>query len=110
MLAIAQHGSMTRSSSRRPHRHTPTYTQGLDNAAILKPVTKFTAEVPSSDCISEVLANAFRAAEMVGRPGAAFVSLPQVRGGAADSARDGEAGGGQRVRAESGGAGDLVKL
>ncbi|KAI8476037.1 MAG: thiamine pyrophosphate enzyme, N-terminal TPP binding domain-containing protein, partial [Monoraphidium minutum] len=51
--------------------------QGLDNVAILKPVTKFAAEVPAGQCIAEVVANAFRAAEMVGRPGAAFVSLPQ---------------------------------
>lgn len=50
--------------------------QGLDNCAIMNPVTKFCAEIASPDSISEVLTGAFRAAESVGRPGAAFVSLP----------------------------------
>ena len=86
--SCAVHLQRARSARAHTHTHTHTHTrartthtraQGLDNAAILKPVTKFTAEVPSVDCISEVVANAFRAAEMVGRPGAAFVSLPQVR-------------------------------
>nr|WP_113865789.1 acetolactate synthase AlsS [Brenneria salicis]NMN92767.1 acetolactate synthase large subunit [Brenneria salicis ATCC 15712 = DSM 30166]RBP63744.1 acetolactate synthase large subunit [Brenneria salicis ATCC 15712 = DSM 30166]RLM31029.1 acetolactate synthase large subunit [Brenneria salicis ATCC 15712 = DSM 30166] len=50
--------------------------QSLDTVSLFKPVTKFSAEIIASSAISEVLANAFRAAEL-GRPGAAFVSLPQ---------------------------------
>ncbi|KAI7836323.1 hypothetical protein COHA_009831 [Chlorella ohadii] len=51
--------------------------QGLDNVAIMKPVTKYAVEVPCADSISECITNAFRAAESIGRPGASFVSLPQ---------------------------------
>src|SRR5271157_5062598 len=43
--------------------------QTMDAVSILKPVTKFSATVGASDQVSEVLINAFRAAEM-GRPGA----------------------------------------
>src|SRR6476469_1811520 len=43
--------------------------QTMDAVSILKPVTKFTATVGAPDQLSEVLANAFRAAES-GRPGA----------------------------------------
>lgn len=43
---------------------------------MFSPVTKYAVEVPSSDAIAEVVSNAFRAAEQ-GRPGSAFVSLPQ---------------------------------
>lgn len=50
--------------------------QSLINCDVLRPVTKFAAEIPHPDAISEVLTNAFRAAESIGRPGAAFVSLP----------------------------------
>ncbi|MEQ9887519.1 acetolactate synthase AlsS [Pectobacterium zantedeschiae] len=50
--------------------------QSLDTVSLFQPVSKFSAEVTASSAISEVLANAFRAAES-GRPGAAFVSLPQ---------------------------------
>lgn len=50
--------------------------QSMDTVAMLRPVTKFSAEMDSADSISEVAASAFRAAES-GRPGAAFVSLPQ---------------------------------
>src|ERR1700720_3331473 len=49
--------------------------QTMDAVSILKPVTKFSATVGASDQLSEVLANAFRAAEM-GRPGASYVNLP----------------------------------
>jgi hypothetical protein len=42
----------------------------------VKPVTKFSATVGTPDQLSEVLANAFRAAES-GRPGAAYVHLPK---------------------------------
>jgi acetolactate synthase-1/2/3 large subunit len=50
--------------------------QTMDAVSILKPVTKFSATVGASDQISEVLANAFRAAES-GRPGASYVNLPE---------------------------------
>src|ERR1700722_6547114 len=49
--------------------------QAMDTVAIMKPVTKYSVEVNSDDAISEVVADAFRAAES-GRPGAAFISLP----------------------------------
>lgn len=51
--------------------------QALDNVKLMETVTKFSQEIPHPDAISEVLTNAFRAAESIGRPGAAFVSLPQ---------------------------------
>jgi acetolactate synthase I/II/III large subunit len=50
--------------------------QTMDAVAICKPVTKFSATVAASDTVSEVMANAFRAAES-GRPGAAYVNLPK---------------------------------
>jgi acetolactate synthase I/II/III large subunit len=50
--------------------------QTLQAVAVLKPVTKFSAEASSPESIAEVIANAFRAAES-GRPGAAFVNLPK---------------------------------
>src|SRR6201993_2195960 len=50
--------------------------QTLDAVSILKPVTKFSATVASPDAVSEVMANAFRAAES-GRPGAGYVNLPK---------------------------------
>jgi acetolactate synthase I/II/III large subunit len=49
--------------------------QSMDAVSILKPVTKFSATVGASDQVSEVMINAFRAAEM-GRPGASYVNLP----------------------------------
>ena len=49
--------------------------QTLDTVGLFRPVTKFSAEVDSAAAVSEVIANAFRAAES-DRPGAAFVSLP----------------------------------
>jgi acetolactate synthase-1/2/3 large subunit len=49
--------------------------QAMDTVPIFKPITKYSAEVNSSEAISEIVADAFRAAES-GRPGAAFVSLP----------------------------------
>jgi acetolactate synthase I/II/III large subunit len=49
--------------------------QTMDSMSICKPVTKYSAEVDSSDSIAEVLTNAFRSAES-DRPGAAYVSLP----------------------------------
>ncbi len=49
--------------------------QTMDSVSICRPVTKFSAAVSGPEAISEVVNNAFRAAEG-GRPGAAFVSLP----------------------------------
>jgi acetolactate synthase-1/2/3 large subunit len=50
--------------------------QTMDSTSVCKPVTKFSATVGAPEAVSEVMANAFRAAES-GRPGAAFVSLPK---------------------------------
>lgn len=50
--------------------------QSMDTVAMFHPVTKYSVEVSSSHAIAEVVSNAFRAAEN-GRPGSAFVSLPQ---------------------------------
>lgn len=50
--------------------------QTLQAVSVLKPVTKFSAEVTSPESIGEVMANAFRAAES-DRPGAAYVNLPK---------------------------------
>jgi len=49
--------------------------QTLDSVELMKPVTKYAAEVDSPSATAEVLTAAFRAAES-GRPGSAFVSLP----------------------------------
>jgi acetolactate synthase-1/2/3 large subunit len=50
--------------------------QTMDAVSIMKPVTKFSVTVGAADQVSEVLANAFRAAES-GRPGASYVNLPK---------------------------------
>src|ERR1700747_1290209 len=50
--------------------------QSMDTVSLFRPITKFSAEIDSSQTVSEVVANAFRAAES-GRPGAAFISAPQ---------------------------------
>ena len=50
--------------------------QSMDTVAMLRPVTKYAAEIDAVDASSEIMASAFRAAES-GRPGAAFVSLPK---------------------------------
>ena len=50
--------------------------QTLQAVSLLKPVTKYCAEVASPESIGEVMANAFRAAES-DRPGAAYVNLPK---------------------------------
>ena len=49
--------------------------QTMDTVAMFKPVTRYAAEVVTGSTISEVMSNAFRAAEG-SRPGASFVSLP----------------------------------
>jgi acetolactate synthase-1/2/3 large subunit len=57
--------------------------QSMDTVSLFWPITKFSAEIDAPQAVSEVVANAFRAAES-GRPGAAFISAPQaiMRGGA----------------------------
>lgn len=50
--------------------------QSMDTVNLFRPITKFSAEINSPESVSEVIANAFRAAES-GRPGAAFVSAPK---------------------------------
>ncbi|WP_263358161.1 acetolactate synthase AlsS [Acidicapsa ligni] len=49
--------------------------QSMDSVNLMRPVTKYSAEVDSPESVSEVITNAFRSAES-DRPGAAFVSLP----------------------------------
>ncbi|MCW5890105.1 MAG: acetolactate synthase AlsS [bacterium] len=50
--------------------------QSLDAVALMRPVTKYAAEIDAPGAVSEALASAFRAAES-GRPGAAFLGLPK---------------------------------
>jgi acetolactate synthase-1/2/3 large subunit len=50
--------------------------QSMDTVSLFRPITKFSAEIDSPESVSEVIANAFLAAES-GRPGAAFVSVPK---------------------------------
>jgi acetolactate synthase-1/2/3 large subunit len=58
--------------------------QSMDTVSLFRPITKFSAEIDSPQAVSEVVANAFRAAES-GRPGAAFIRAPQdIMMGAAD--------------------------
>jgi acetolactate synthase-1/2/3 large subunit len=60
--------------------------QSMDTVSLFRPINKFSAEIDSPQAVSEVIANAFRAAE-TGRSGSAFVSAPQdIRTGAADGA------------------------
>src|SRR4051812_22667249 len=59
--------------------------QSMDTVSLFRPITKFSAEIDSPQAVSEVVANAFRAAES-GRPGAAFISAPQdIMVGTADA-------------------------
>jgi acetolactate synthase-1/2/3 large subunit len=59
--------------------------QSMDTVSLFRPITKFSAEIDSPHAVSEVVANAFRAAES-GRPGAAFISVPQdIMTGASDA-------------------------
>lgn len=50
--------------------------QSLDGVNVLKPVTKYAAEVVAANELGDVVGNAVRAAES-GRPGAVFISLPK---------------------------------
>src|SRR5215471_1497581 len=60
--------------------------QSMDTVSLFRPITKFSAEIDSPRAVSEVVANAFRAAES-GRPGAAFISAPKdIMAGRADGA------------------------
>jgi acetolactate synthase I/II/III large subunit len=58
-------------SNRLKHIH-----QSMDSVSLFRPITKFSGEIDSAEAVSEIVANAFRAAES-GRPGAAFISAPQ---------------------------------
>lgn len=60
--------------------------QSMRNAALFEPITKFSVEVQEPENISEVLANAYRAAES-SKQGASFVSIPQDVVNAAVSSR-----------------------
>ena len=58
--------------------------QSMDTVSLFRPIAKFSAEIDAPQAVSEVVANAFRAAES-GRPGAAFISAPQdIMTGSAD--------------------------
>ncbi|WP_461215101.1 acetolactate synthase AlsS [Lacticaseibacillus sp. GG6-2] len=50
--------------------------QSMRNADLFAPITKFSAEVQDPDNVSEIIANAYQAAES-GKQGASFVSVPQ---------------------------------
>ena len=50
--------------------------QTMDSVAMLRPITKYCAEVDAPESVAEAIAASFRAAES-GRPGAAFLSLPK---------------------------------
>jgi len=64
-------GGAVPSASRLKQTH-----QSMDTVSLFRPITKFSAEIEAPQAVSEVVANAFRAAES-GRPGAAFISAPQ---------------------------------
>lgn len=49
--------------------------QSMDTVSMLRPVTKYSVEIGAPAATSEIITNAFRAAES-GRPGASFVSVP----------------------------------
>ena len=50
--------------------------QSMDNAALFKPITKYSEEVQDANTLSEIMANAYRKAKS-GKPGASFISIPQ---------------------------------
>ncbi|KRL37640.1 acetolactate synthase AlsS [Lacticaseibacillus manihotivorans] len=50
--------------------------QSMKNADLFAPITKYSAEVQDPDNVSEIIANAYQAAES-GKQGASFVSVPQ---------------------------------
>ena len=69
--AILAIGGQVKRSDRLKRAH-----QSMDNAAMMKAATKFSAEVLDPSVLSETVANAYRIAK-TGRPGAAFLSIPQ---------------------------------
>lgn len=50
--------------------------QSMNNAALLQPVTKYSAEIEDASTVSETFANAYRIAKS-GKHGATFLSIPQ---------------------------------
>ena len=50
--------------------------QSMDQVGLMRPVTKFSAEIASAYTVNEVVANAFRIAE-TGRPGACYINARQ---------------------------------
>lgn len=50
--------------------------QSMDNAALFKPITKYSVEVQDPETISEIIANAYRMAKS-SKKGASFISIPQ---------------------------------
>ncbi|MCI1986673.1 MAG: acetolactate synthase AlsS [Lactobacillus sp.] len=50
--------------------------QSMRNADLFAPITKYSAEVQDPDNVSEIIANAYQAAES-GKQGASFISVPQ---------------------------------
>ncbi|WP_281165695.1 acetolactate synthase AlsS [Liquorilactobacillus sicerae] len=50
--------------------------QSMANSSLFAPITKYSAEVQDPENVSEVIANAYQAAE-AGKQGAGFVSVPQ---------------------------------
>lgn len=71
--------------------------QSLDSVSLMKPATKFSAEIVAAGQVGEVIGNAIRSAES-GRPGAVFVSLPKDVG-LADFPGDANAGWGRSCKA-----------
>jgi acetolactate synthase-1/2/3 large subunit len=71
-------GGAVPAADRLKHIH-----QSMDIVSLFRPITTFSAEIDAPQAVSEVVANAFRAAES-GRPGAAFISAPRdiMTGGA----------------------------
>jgi acetolactate synthase I/II/III large subunit len=59
-----------------PHRYRGAASQALDQAALLAPVTKWQATVPTAEVLPALVRQAFRVAAS-GRPGPAVLFLPQ---------------------------------
>jgi acetolactate synthase I/II/III large subunit len=81
--------------------------QSLDAVSLMRPATKFAAEVVTPDQLGEVLGNAIRVAES-GRPGAAFLSLPKDVG-LAPFPGDAEAAWTDRILAGAGAASAIAE-
>jgi len=69
--AILALGGQVKRSDRLKRAH-----QSMDNAAMMAPASKFSAEVLDSGTLSETIANAYRIAKS-GRAGSSFLSIPQ---------------------------------